>query len=515
MNTINDKASNSKSSFSGFSTENLHFNTKFLKTALSFRAEKPSPPNLNNMATKKLVTSQASATQAPRSLRLFGSYVVQHQLEQAKLIIDDISYVIAEGAKGLDSYLTKRPRSRQQREDLTAKFSNTDPFLEKVWTKISGTDYDLYRKPQGTNLYLYYGAMAMLALPLIGSTIKIGARVVPSFLRKSRNLALRSEIGIKQFAETSILRASEGMENILAKGDRVFVRTFGLGDSIPFSLQTKFADGSLALHMAERGPKAQNVFFMKGGTEAAIRRVLHNDDHSFGVPINLDKFPYLKRFMQEAETIQPAPLLHKLDKGFSNETALVAYTNQFNFANATSSRFLGTSGDTSCRSYFFRIPKTENPLRKHKSAQSLVIHISATRAEDDFLCAFDRIARQSDSLDLYVMGGINGYSRETLKNYHPGITVQGVDHGLKVFFERARNLNVKINPRIVNLHNAKIEENAVLDNVTGEFFYVTDETMMPYHGTTNRAFSVLDNGNIRLPNGEIISPDAISNFLPS
>jgi bifunctional DNA-binding transcriptional regulator/antitoxin component of YhaV-PrlF toxin-antitoxin module len=207
------------------------------------------------------------------------------------------------------------------------------------------------------------------------------------------------------------------------------------------------------------------------------------DKYHFGLNIDLRALPFLEDMLKRAETTIPQPLREAFgDKSPSKKLCVAIDEDQIAFADAKSCRFIASAGTASCRSIFLRNPKT---------SATVVVHLTAASEENSLLQAIKKIAQRADELDMYIMGGEGRcdsvtdevwqkHVREINSKKYKEHTADEIEETIDNIFAVADELSIKIKPKVINLFNAKRTANAVVDTVTGEFFYVLDDVIEPF-----------------------------------
>lgn len=222
------------------------------------------------------------------------------------------------------------------------------------------------------------------------------------------------------------------------------------------------------------------------------------EKYHFGVEVDLTDFVFLEDNLRKAYTTAPQPVRETLsDKTPSEKLCVAVHENQIALADAKSCRYLSSAGTASCRAFFLRNPKT---------SATVVVHLHAGSEEDSFKAAIKRVAQRGDELDMYIMGGQSrcDYTADeahagSLKNFEPD-TISEIEETLDNIYAVTDDLGVKVNVKVINLHAAKQTPNAVIDTVTGDFFYVPDKVIKPFI-----LYSMLEESRIDQGNGPLLN----------
>lgn len=207
--------------------------------------------------------------------------------------------------------------------------------------------------------------------------------------------------------------------------------------------------------------------------------------HNLGFDIDLTGLEFLKYVLQTASTTSPQPICDSLpDKTPSEKLCVAIDENQMALADAKSCRYLASANTSVCRTFFLRNPKT---------SATLVTHLNYQAQEGEFLEAIKRIAQRGEELDMYITGGaarcdygteeayLSDMAGKTLNIKESRIhTVKDIEETLDNINALAERLDIKINIKVVNLCSAKQTMNSVVDVITGNYFYVSNEVIKPF-----------------------------------
>jgi hypothetical protein len=207
---------------------------------------------------------------------------------------------------------------------------------------------------------------------------------------------------------------------------------------------------------------------------------MSGDYRDFGVPLKPEKFPVLSAALSMAKSascpVKDSFLRASLG-GTAGLTACVAvHMHQIAFSNAETCRFIASAGTGTCRSIFLRNADTLN---------GCVMHLTPISNEKSLLDAILKLNSPAATLEMYIMGGesrCDYTSNESFKKHKKdfGDTAEELEVTLSTAVEHAKAHGIKILPKVINLYDAKLTQNAVLDLLTGDFFYVSDDVIMPH-----------------------------------